>query len=89
MTNEYISTPNIYEELQRIDSVSEGSVSKPTWNPKAGWSNRQTEIEEARQAEEVRQQAAIEADPVNIRLAKLEGQMSRLQAKVRLLEKDA
>jgi len=87
MTND-LSTPNVFEPLIQVNGSSEGSVSRPTWNPSFGYDTRRKAIEDARKAEEERQQAIEEADPINLRLAKLEGQVARMQARLKLLEKE-
>ena len=89
MTNEIRPKQSInIDEIENITSVSEGSVSKPTWNAGHGYA-REKAINEARaKALEDYQLQQQEINSVfdTVRFQKLEGAVADLQARLSQLE---
>lgn len=73
--------------IQSVNSVSKGAVSRPMWNPADG-AARQAAIEEARLAAHEEHVAYLKSlEPTEQRITALEKEVAKLSAQLKLMEK--
>ena len=83
MNNKQSIAPRI-DDFQQVSSTSQGTV-RSTWSGQDGW-DRKRQIEEARLAVIAEQQKREqEQQPLNLRIAALEGEVMRMKAQLKEL----
>ena len=84
MTNEPNkgTAPSVFADLQQVSSTSAGSVSKPSWNPSVGATQRRQQQEQLNQ----QYQAQLPKNVLENRLLLMEGAIKDLQNRIKELE---